>query len=119
MAMTAEPKKENLDLDHLLHPAGSFRTPSDVVTNPALTMQEKRAILASWASDVCAVEASPGLRRPPGAPIVEFDAVMDALKQLDGEAVATPHYNKFISRARRLKELYRSDQGRPSIFAWG
>ena len=48
------------DLDHyFLHPARTFRSPLDVVTDPDMTVQEKRAILASWASDACAVEASP------------------------------------------------------------
>ena len=38
----------------------------DVVNDPDMTVQEKRAILASWASDACAVEAAPDLRRPTG-----------------------------------------------------
>src|SRR5215213_3244890 len=50
----------------LVHPAQAFAHPSDVVDDPVLTVDEKRAILASWASDACAVEAAPGLRRPPG-----------------------------------------------------
>jgi hypothetical protein len=45
-----------------------------------MTVQEKRAILASWASDACAVEAVPDLRSPPSAPLVRFDYIMDALK---------------------------------------
>ena len=32
-----------------------------------LDLQEKRAILSSWASDACSVESMPGLRQPPGA----------------------------------------------------
>ena len=35
-----------------------FERPKDVVSHPDLTLAEKRAILASWASDACAVEAS-------------------------------------------------------------
>jgi hypothetical protein len=54
------------DMDALLHPARAFDHPADVVNNPDLTLNEKRAILASWASDACAVEAAPALRRPPG-----------------------------------------------------
>jgi len=46
--------------------------------------QEKRAILSSWASDACAVESIPALRKPPGATRpVGFDAIMDALRSLD------------------------------------
>jgi len=72
------------DLDALLHPARVFAHPSDVVHDPALSLAEKRAILASWASDACAVEAAPALRSPPGAAKpVAFDDVMDALRALD------------------------------------
>ena len=50
-----------LDLEALLHPANAFSTPSAVVCDPDLTLSEKRAILASWASDACAVESAPAL----------------------------------------------------------
>ena len=100
--MTQPANRKEFELDHLLHPAGAFRTPMDVVNDPDMTVQEKRAILASWASDACAVEAAPDLRRPPTAPVVRFDDIMDALKRLDGETADKPEYGKFISRARRF-----------------
>ncbi|HET7383471.1 MAG TPA: hypothetical protein VFJ59_12925, partial [Pseudolabrys sp.] len=53
---------DTFDLDALLHPARAFAHPMDVVRDPDLTLNEKRAILASWASDACAVEAAPELR---------------------------------------------------------
>ena len=56
----------DLDLDDLLHPAQAFENPQQVVDDLDLTLNEKRAILASWASDACAVEAVSALRRPPG-----------------------------------------------------
>jgi hypothetical protein len=115
--MTQTATRKELELDLLLHPAGAFRTPMEVVNDPDMTVQEKRAILASWASDACAVEAAPDLRRPPSAPVIRFDEIMDALKRLDGEATDKPNYGKFINRARRWKDLYRSsDRGR-SLFA--
>ena len=49
---------EGADFDDLLHPARAFARPSDVVDDPDLTLNEKRAILASWASDSCAAEAT-------------------------------------------------------------
>ena len=49
------------DLHDLLHPAQAFEHPSNVVNDPDLTLNEKRAILASWASDACALEAAPVL----------------------------------------------------------
>jgi hypothetical protein len=38
------------DLDSLLHPAKAFGHPLDVVNDADLTLNEKRAILSSWAS---------------------------------------------------------------------
>jgi hypothetical protein len=55
----------NFALDELLHPANAFGHPSEVVNVPDLTLNEKRAILASWASDACAIEAAPELRSGP------------------------------------------------------
>jgi hypothetical protein len=74
------------DLDDLLHPARAFRHPSDVVGDPDLTLNEKRAILASWASDACALEAAPDLRETPSGTQVRFDDIMEALRSLDREA---------------------------------
>src|SRR6185437_3408567 len=101
--------RKDFGLTTSLHPARAFRSPKDVVADPDLTLHEKRAILASWASDACAVDASPDLRSPPAAPVVRFDDIIDALKELDGEAANKPQYSKFISRARRWKALYRGD----------
>jgi hypothetical protein len=84
---SARRDEDAFDLDSLLHPAHAFAHPKDVVNDADLTLNEKRAILASWASDACAVEAMPGLRRLPGAGRpVPFDEVMDALRALDKES---------------------------------
>ena len=78
------PETSDPSLDRLLFPARHFSHPDEVVGDPTLDTQEKRAILASWASDACAVESMPALRKPPGvASPVRFDAVMDALRRLD------------------------------------
>jgi len=66
------------DLDALLHPGQAFRHPSEVMRDPDLTLNEKRAILASWASDACAIEAAPDLRQSAAGPPVRFDDIMDA-----------------------------------------
>ena len=70
----------------LAHPAELFGHPREVVANPRLSRGEKRAILASWASDACAVEAAPALRMLPGGrePVL-FDDVMEALRAVDAE----------------------------------
>jgi hypothetical protein len=78
------PETSDPSLDRLLFPARFFSHPDEVVEDETLDIQEKRAILASWASDACAVESMPWLRKPPGAAApVTFDAVMDALQRLD------------------------------------
>ncbi len=92
---------DSFDLDRLLHPANAFAHPMDVVEDKDLTLTEKRAILASWASDACAVEAAPALRQPPGATVVQFDDVMDALKELDrraGDLKPPPRYRRILQR---------------------
>jgi hypothetical protein len=72
------------ELEALLHPARVFAEPQDVVNDPDLSLNEKRAILASWASDACAVEAEPALRRPPASGrVVSVDEILEALRTLD------------------------------------
>ena len=102
-----------LDLDALLHPARAFVHPVRVVEDPDLTLSEKRAILASWASDACAVEAAPDLRRPPGchAP-VRFDDIMDALALLDREETGRDYARAHVRRRRFARWRTRSDDPR-------
>lgn len=71
------------DLDELLHPARAFVDAMDVVHDPDLTLNEKRPILASWASDACAVEAAPELRAVASSNVVHWHDIMDALRTLD------------------------------------
>ena len=78
--------RDNYDLNLLLHPARAFGHPSHVLGDPDLTLNEKRAILASWASDACAVEAAPDLRSNARGAAVRFDDIMEALRSLDREA---------------------------------
>jgi hypothetical protein len=87
-------------LDQLLHPAQAFEHPSQVVNDPDLTLNEKRAILASWASDACSVEAAPALRHGANGKIVTFDDVMDALRSLDEEARAADGRARYKKRLR-------------------
>lgn len=77
---------DDFDLNQLLHPAQAFGYPSEVVNDPDLTLNEKRAILAWWASDACALEAAPDLRSNPGGAPVRFDDIMEALRTIDRQA---------------------------------
>jgi hypothetical protein len=92
-----------LNLDDILKPADAFSHPQEVVCDPDLTINEKRAILASWASDACAVEAMPGLRKSPAGATVTFDDIMDALKELDERArkgmKRTPPYRRWVRQS--------------------
>src|SRR5437588_12841426 len=107
---------DKFDLDGLLHPAQAFCHPSEVVNDPDLTLNEKRAILASWASDACALEAVPTLRCLPGGKRpVRFDEVMDALRALDEEAQRTRRAvgdERVRKRPRKMPRSGSSDEGR-------
>ncbi|WP_425530915.1 hypothetical protein [Mesorhizobium retamae] len=81
----------DISLDRLLSPSRFFAHPDDVVADPTLDIQEKRAILASWASDASAIESVPALRALPGSEIaVSFDEVMEALQRLDAVSIREP-----------------------------
>jgi hypothetical protein len=107
------------ELDRLLHPSQAFDRPADVVNDSDLSLDEKRAILASWASDSCAVEAVPALRHSPGGKrVVSFDEIMDALRALDRDACAAAAAGARRRATRRLTSLGSGgtgagDQGAP------
>jgi hypothetical protein len=71
-------------LERWLRPAVGFGHPRDVLKDPDLGGDEKRAVLASWASDASAVQDEPGLRWLLGtAEPVPLDDVREALARLD------------------------------------
>jgi hypothetical protein len=94
--------RDTFDLDALLHPARAFEHPMNVVRDPDLTLSEKRAILASWASDACAVEAAPELRATGSGGVVRWDDIMDALRTLDRKDYGKPlpHYKRVLAGRR-------------------
>jgi hypothetical protein len=107
--------RDGFDLESLLHPAQAFEHPSHVVNDPDLTLNEKRAILASWASDACAIEAAPALRCAPGGNRpVRFDDVMEALRTLDKQAQqgeTAARYRRVLRRGRLLTKRSGSADG--------
>ena len=111
--------EDAFDLNSLLHPAQAFSHPSEILSDPDLTLNEKRAILASWASDACAVEAAPALRKSPhGGKPVSFDEVMDALRALDQQARSHPDgraryklRHRFTEATDRLGRKFRKRSG--------
>jgi hypothetical protein len=77
-------KTNDPQLDRLLKPNTAYRSPFDVVSDAKLSFMEKKAILASWASDACAVESQPGFRQPADLlHPVSFDDIMTAMQALD------------------------------------
>ncbi|TCM78432.1 hypothetical protein [Rhizobium sp. BK068] len=93
---------------HLLHPEMHFDHPRDVLMAGNISKDEKRAILASWASDICAIESMPAWRSYPGTQrIVAYDEVLAALKALDDDDQSTStqkpmaFFNDSKSRRRR------------------
>jgi len=100
--MKAAPKRErHFALRDLLHPAQAFRHPSDLVRDPDLTANEKRAILTSWASDA-------------GTPVT-LEAVLEALRALDPRADPAANSNlrnwKRRQARRQAIERFRNRRG--------
>jgi hypothetical protein len=91
MRLTTASQGNVFDINALLHPGTIFDHPKDVLTHPNLSISEKRAILASWASDASAIASCPALRAPDGlkAP-VSIDEILEALCELDGGPLHPP-----------------------------
>jgi hypothetical protein len=72
-----------LSVGRILRRRQRYDHPRDVLAT-ALPVDEKRSILAAWASDLFAVDSRPDLRKPPGfrRPIRCQD-ILDALRSLD------------------------------------
>lgn len=66
----------------LLH-GMQLRRPIDVVRVRALSVDDKRAVLAAWASDFYAVDSKPALSQLPGTTPVSIDEVQATLEELD------------------------------------
>ncbi|MGX7705519.1 hypothetical protein [Methylobacterium sp. Gmos1] len=93
----------------LAAPGDVFRHPREVLAHPHLTRAEKREVLASWASDACALEGAPGLRCLAGARAepVPVDAVLAALARLDHDATRPATSEPPRKRTRGLANLHR------------
>ena len=73
------------------HPVSHYDSPVAVLNDAALSTDEKRVILSSWASDMYVVESQPGLREVPGIRHrLRLDDILTALKQLDDDSDPPP-----------------------------
>jgi hypothetical protein len=112
MEQSVQARKAPFDIDGLLHPSRAFRHPLDVVRDTKMTVAEKRSVLASWASDACAIESNPALRAAATGNVVNYDDIIDALQSLDaGRAADTVTY-AFKRRQRRRRWNDRKGRGR-------
>ena len=111
MEQSFQVKKASFDLDALLHPSKAFRHPLDVVRDPDMTVSEKRSVLASWASDACAIESNPALRETASGSVVNYDEIIDALQSLDGERSSDTVTYAFKRRQRRRRLTKWKDGG--------
>ena len=94
-----------VDLNAILHPGSAYDHPREVVADASLSISEKRAILASWASDAAAVTSDPALRELPGSHRkVSIDEVLEALSALDPRPDGPPG-----GKPARLKSTSRVD----------
>jgi hypothetical protein len=66
---------------HLQH---QHSDPFAVVADRNMSLEDKRATLADWASDARAVRDHPALRQLDNGVMVDIDRVLSALKRLDG-----------------------------------
>jgi hypothetical protein len=93
--------------DPLFRKAHSFAHPDQVVDDQELTLADKRAVLASWASDALAVEDQPSLRQLPSGAIVPVEDILAALKSLDLDRHAVLSFSKSFARRRVNSSLKR------------
>jgi hypothetical protein len=92
------------DLNAILHPGSVFDHSRDVLADASLSRAEKRAILASWASDAAAISSCPALRAVPGTKrIVSIDEILEALSDLDHHPRHPPG-----GKTQRLRSVERS-----------
>lgn len=75
---------EDINDDDLM----SYYRASDVLNDPRLTSDRKRALLAYWASDIHAVPNAPALRSYAGGVTETIDDLFAAMKTLDGQVGA-------------------------------
>ena len=79
-----------LPIDWLVTPGLAFSHPSEVLEYPELSQAERRAILASWASDALALEGAHWMRCLDHGSVVTLAELLDALRKLDAQTALRP-----------------------------
>jgi hypothetical protein len=87
--------------------------PRDVLLDPLLSTEAKRALLASWASDRRAVEDRPALRRLDDGTQLHIDDILDALKALDDPHQELSQAAIFPFPVHRVRQNHADDSDDP------
>jgi hypothetical protein len=88
--------------------------PAQVLRNPAMSKDEKRALLASWASDANAIADAPSLRRLGDGTVLHIDNILEALKALDGaEIIRRPARAFRVRRTEARRHFIPADDDDP------
>jgi hypothetical protein len=88
-----------VDLNAIIHPGSVYDHPRDVVADQTLSVGEKRAILASWASDAASVASKPARELPGSHGLVTIDEVLEALSALDYRPKGPPGGKTFRTKS--------------------
>ena len=103
-----------------------FSTPREVLLDRIMSTDAKRALLASWVSDLQAVENSPALRRLDDGTELHVDDILDALKALDSsgqlgerQSAVLPFPSHRLVRVRRRDRSDDEDDPPPAPAAMG
>ena len=86
--------------------------PDQVLHHPSLSVEEKRALLSSWASDRRAVENAPALRRLDSGATVCVDEILAALAALPAGAAAPAFVFGAKQDVRPVKTAVSGEQSR-------
>ncbi|MCA0026631.1 MULTISPECIES: hypothetical protein [unclassified Mesorhizobium] len=76
------------------------KNPGDVLNCSTMSLEAKRGLLASWASDAHAVDDAPSLRRLDDGSVMNVDEILRALKALDEREQGHPPH-RAASRSQR------------------
>ena len=79
--------------------------PQDVLREARLSVEGKRRLLSTWASDDRAVLGEPTLRQLPNGAVVSLASILDALKQLDEATGTTARKSTAVGYSRRHNEM--------------
>jgi hypothetical protein len=92
-------------IDWLVTPGLAFSHPSEVLDHPDLSHAERRAILASWASDARAVEGAHWMRCLDNGSVVTLAEVLDALRKLDAQTALQRDGTQMTEALRRASSI--------------